>query len=185
MKRIPATAIPRTLLDAAATQQTRWLDGLIEKAERMEILDLDALDRTLSRAGGHHGRNPLESALLLYRDPIFSRARSERLLRSAIKKAGLPLPQINIFIDKYEIDAYWPEERFAVEIDGWGSHRTRAAFERDPLRIEGLKLIGIDAIRITARRLEREPDRVAERIGAFLARRRAELRNAGGRSNGG
>ena len=66
-------------------------------------------------------------------------------------------------------------ERFAVEIDGWDAHRSRAAFENDPLRQEDLKLAGIDMIRITARRLEREPEKVAVRLGYLLERRRTEL----------
>ena len=52
----------------------------------------------------------------------------------------------------------------------------QAAFERDPLRIENLKLAGIDAIRITARRIERDPDQVAKRLRALLERRQQALR---------
>jgi Protein of unknown function (DUF559). len=82
---------------------------------------------------------------------------------------------MNTFVAGHEIDAYWAPERFAVELDGYETHRTRAAFERDPLRQEELKLAGIDSVRFTARRIEREPGRVAERLSLLLAQRRRDL----------
>ena len=92
-----------------------------------------------------------------------------------MKKWGLPRPAINTFVEGHEIDAYWERERFAVEVDGWEAHRSRAAFENDPIRQEDLKLAGIDSIRLTARRIEREPALVAKRLGTLLKRRRREL----------
>jgi hypothetical protein len=129
----------------------------------------------LRRRAGHPGVALLRETLEIYRDPAFSRARSELLFLDLVKKAGLPRPALNTFVAGYEIDAYWERERFAVEVDGWESHRTRAAFEADPLRQEELKLAGIDSLRITARRTEREPRQVAKRLGILLARRRIEL----------
>jgi hypothetical protein len=38
-----------------------------------------------------------------------------------------------------------------------------------------MKLAGIDSIRISARRIETEPQQVAKRIRTFLTRRRTEL----------
>lgn len=174
-ERIPTTSVARTLLDLAGDRRGKGLDRLVEKAERLGLLDIDSLDSLLGRAGGHPGRSGLRSAIALYRDPAFNRARSERLFLDLVSRAELPRPAMNTFVAGHEIDAYWEEERFAVEVDGWGTHRTRAAFERDPLRIEDLKLAGIDAIRVTARRIEREPDVVGKRLRILLERRRSEL----------
>ncbi len=84
---------------------------------------------------------------------------------------------MNTFVEGYEIDLYWEAEQFAVELDSWDAHRTRIAFEDDRRRQENLKLAGIEMVRITGRRLAREPDDVARRIGALLHRRREELRH--------
>jgi len=89
----------------------------------------------------------------------------------------VPRPALNTFVAGIEIDAYWEAERFAVEIDGWGPHRTRAAFEGDPIRQENMKLAGIDSIRITARRIERHPSLVAEHLKQLLAQRRLQLQH--------
>lgn len=174
-ERIAVTSVARTLLDLAANRR-RPISGIIDKAERMDLLDLAALDALLARAGGHRGREPLRLALEIFREPAFTRARSERLILAMVKRAQLPPPKINYFLEGYELDAYWEPERFALEVDGWGTHRTRAAFERDPVRIEDLKLADVEALRITARRLEREPEVVGRRLHILLGRRRAQLR---------
>jgi very-short-patch-repair endonuclease len=173
---IAATTVPRILLDLAARLTDRRLEGLLEKAERQGLLEIGSIDSLIARSGRHAGRKRLRRASALYRDPIMSRARTERAFLAVVKRAGLPRPAINLFVAGHEVDAYWEPERFAVELDGYESHRTRAAFERDPLRIEDLKLAGIDAIRITARRLEREPGQVAERLATLLERRGRALR---------
>jgi very-short-patch-repair endonuclease len=169
---IAVTALPRTFLDLALTGSPRRLQQSIERAERLDLLDLTDIDGMLRRRQGAMGVKQLLGALEIYRDPAFKRSRAERLFLDLVKKAGLPRPALNTFVAGYELDAYWEQERFAVEIDGWDTHRSRAAFEQDPLRQEGLKLAGIDSIRITARRIEREPARVARSLGLLLARRR-------------
>jgi hypothetical protein len=173
--RIPTTSVSRSLLDLAASGSARTLQNAVERAERLDLLRLDEIDATLARRPGTRGSRLLQRALEIYRDPIFSRARSERLFLDLVKEAGLPRPSMNTYVMGHEVDAYWQEERFAIEIDGWGSHRTRQAFERDPVRQEDLKLTGIDSIRITARRIEKEPRKVGRRLSELLERRRLEL----------
>jgi very-short-patch-repair endonuclease len=168
---VPTTALPRTLLDVAATRSLSYLEHSIERADRLGLLDLGAIDSLLERCGRHVGRRPLRNALAIYRDPAMVRSRTERAFIDLIRRAGLPRPAINTFVAGYEIDAYWEHERFAVELDGYETHGTRTAFERDPVRIENLKLAGIDAIRITARRVEREPDQIASSLRKLLERR--------------
>lgn len=179
---IPTTAIPRTLLDLSAAVSERSLGNAIERAERLALLDLVAIDDLLGRCGRHRGARLLLRTLDIYRDSAFTRSRQERLLLALARKAGLPRPAMNVFVAGHEIDAYWEEERFAVEVDGWDTHRTRAAFENDRLRQEDLKLSGIDSIRLTARRIEREPDQVAARLAQLLERgpRQVERESARG-----
>jgi very-short-patch-repair endonuclease len=154
----------------------RRLAQAIEKGERMGVLDLAEINSMLSRRqAGVAGSRRLLDALEIYRDPGFTRSRAELLLLALVRKASLPRPATNLFIAGHEIDAYWEAERFAVEVDRWDTHRTRAAFEADPIRQEDLKLAGIDSIRLTARRIEREPVLVAERLKTLIAQRRREL----------
>jgi very-short-patch-repair endonuclease len=82
---------------------------------------------------------------------------------------------MNFNVAGFELDAYWPDLRFAVELDVFETHGSRAAFERDHLRHEELKLVGIEMLRITAPRLKREPQAVLGNLAVLLSRRRHEL----------
>ena len=140
------------------------------------MFDLRAMDALLRRAGSHLGIGALRRALAIYRDePAFTRSGLERCFLDLVKGAGLPLPAMNFSVGEYELDAYWQRERFAAELDVYETHGTRAAFERDRLRQEELKLRGIEMIRITGPRLEREPRQVIERIAVLLRQRRNQL----------
>jgi very-short-patch-repair endonuclease/predicted transcriptional regulator of viral defense system len=172
---LPVTSVSRTLLDLAATESKRSLEGAIDRAERLDLLDMGDADALLARCGSHRGRAAFRRAAELYRDPAFFRARSERLLLALIKRAGLPRPMMNAFVEGHEIDAFWPDLRFAVEVDGWVAHRSRKSFELDPLRQEHLKLAGIEMVRITARRIERESDDVAANLRRLLRQRQEQL----------
>jgi predicted transcriptional regulator of viral defense system len=174
-ERMPVTSPARTLLDLAASNRGRRLQQAIEKAKRLDKLDLAEVDELLGRRRGAAGTKRLRDGVEIYRDAAFSRSRAELLFLDLVKRAGLPRPALNMFVAGHEIDAYWEAERFAVEVDGWDTHRTRQAFEADPLRQENLKLAGIDSIRITARRIEREPKAVGLALEKLLTRRHEDL----------
>jgi hypothetical protein len=172
---IPVTAVPRTLLDCASVMTWRQLERAVDRTERLGLLDIDSIDLLLEEVRRHPGRGRLRRALSIYRDPAFSRSGGELRFLELLREAGLPRPAVNMFVEGHEIDFYWEAERFAVELDGWESHRGRSSFERDPRRQEDLKLAGIEMIRITGHRLANEPDQVAERLRALLRNRREEL----------
>ncbi len=127
---------------------------------------------------GHPGHGTLRRALADYREPVFTRSELERRFLALIHRSELPAPAVNKFVAGHEIDMYWERERFAVELDGYEHHGTREAFERDRLRQEELKLAGIEMVSLTARRVEREPTTVVDRLATLLKRRRAEVGKA-------
>ena len=66
---------------------------------------------------------------------------------------------MNFDVAGYELDAYWPDHRFAVELDVFETHGTRAAFERDRAPPGGAEAAGHrDDPRHPARAFEREPE---------------------------
>ncbi len=87
-------------------------------------------------------------------------------------KPACPSPHTNYVEQGFELDCYWPEYRFAVELDVFETHGTRAAFERDRKRQEDLLLAGIASTRVTGPRLESEADEVVRRVARLLAQRR-------------
>ncbi|HMJ72800.1 MAG TPA: AbiEi antitoxin N-terminal domain-containing protein [Solirubrobacterales bacterium] len=174
---IPVTALPRTLLDLASTLSATRLDRVIERSEELRLFDLRSIDALLGSAGHHPGVSRLRHALAIYRhEPAFTRSRLERRFLELVKRAALPAPSMGFNEAGFELDAYWQPERFAVELDVYETHGSRAAFESDRLRQEELKLIGIEMIRVTGPRLDREPKMVIERVATLLAQRRRQLR---------
>lgn len=169
--RIPVTAVPRTALDLAATLRPRQLQRILERAEELDLFDLRRFEALLARTTGHHGHGRLHRALKLYRPAPFSRSGLERRFRELVLGAGLPRPVMGFNAEGYELDVYWPEKRFGVELDTYETHGSHRAFEDDRLRDETLQLAGIGTIRVTGHRLEREPERVIERVRRLLAQR--------------
>jgi very-short-patch-repair endonuclease len=165
---IPVTALPRTLLDLAATVRFEWLEKMIERSEDLELFDLRAVEGLLERTVGHQGHGRLRKAIVLYKPSSFTRSTLEKLFLKLVFESRLPQPRTNFVAHGLELDCYWPEHRFAVELDVFETHGTRAAFERDRKRQEDLLLHGIATNRVTGPRLEREPREVMARIGRLL-----------------
>jgi very-short-patch-repair endonuclease len=56
-----------------------------------------------------------------------------------------------------------------VEVDGYGAHSGRAAFERDHRRTQELAARGIQVSRVTWRQLTRKPEAVVALLASALA----------------
>ena len=171
---ISVTAIPRTFLDFA-TVDPHYLSQALDNARRLGLLDLVAMDELISRSRGFRGVARLRTALELHRPSAFTRSGLERRFLALVQRAGLPRPSMNLFVEGFELDAYWPAERFAVELDTYDYHGSPTAFEADRFRQENLKLAGIEMIRLTGIRMEREPTAVVRRLRRLLAQRQREL----------
>lgn len=171
---IPVTSLARTQLDLAAEVDVDRVCRFLERSEDEQLLDLRALQSILERCGHHPGRGTLRTALDVYDpDPAITRSGLERRFRDLARKAGLPPPSMNYVVGGYELDAYWPDHRFAVELEVYETHGDRASFEAYPVRHEELLLLlGIESIRVTGPRLEREPATVIERVRTLPGRRR-------------
>jgi len=143
----------------------------------LRVFDLDDFRSVLARNQGHRGAFPLESAIAIYEPPRLTRSELERELVALIEQTGLPRPSTAFVVAGYELDVYWPELRFAVELDVYATHGMHEPFEEDRRRDEDLKLAGVELTRVTGRRFEREPRQVVERIARLLDQRRQQLGN--------
>lgn len=172
---IPVTSPARTVLDLAPDETVRGLGRLLQRAEDNELLDRRRFEATLSRAGGHPGRGKFAAALQAYKpkDAVL-RSNLEMRFRDLVLHAGLPRPQTNVAVEGYELDCYWEAEGFAVELDVYATHGSPRSFEEDRKREDDLLLAGIELIRVTDLRLEREPQATIARVADHLRRRRRE-----------
>lgn len=179
---IPVTLVPRTALDLAAGVRFRTLRRVIRRAEELRVFDLGDFRSVIARNRGHRGAYPLDRALAIYEPPRFTRSELEREFLRLVEQDGLGSPVTAFNVAGYELDVYWPELRFAVELDVYATHGAHEPFEEDRRRDEDLKLAGVELTRVTGHRLEREPRQVMDRVARLLEQRREQL-GLGGRAS--
>ncbi len=172
---IPVTSLARTLLDVAATEDELTLRRVYERAERLQILDLTPIRQLLSLRRGHRGAGRLR-ALITY-DPTAAAAaisELERLYLDLLRDFGLPTPQVNVLVDGYLVDCYWPEADVVVELDSYEFHGDREAFERDRAKLANLRRARHEAVQFTYRQVTARRDWVAETTGHLIAAARPQ-----------
>jgi Transcriptional regulator, AbiEi antitoxin len=168
---IPVTSVARTLLDLAWKLRGDQLRRVLARAEDLELLDLDAIHAVIERNRGHHGAKRLRHALEIYEPPAYTRSEFERRFVDHLVASGLPRPATGWNEVGHELDVYWPDLGFGVELDAYETHGTRDAFERDHDRDLDFTMAGIETIRVSERQFRREPAQIASKVGNLLARR--------------
>jgi very-short-patch-repair endonuclease len=170
---VPATSVARTLLDLGDVMPAARLAHVVERADRLRILDMRAVERVCARSPGRRGLRPLTVMLAEGRDPPDTRSSLERRFIDFCRRQGLPTAAVNVTVAGHVVDALWPGARLIVELDGFAYHRTRRMFEADRVRDGELQLAGYRVLRITSRRLEEQPAAVADTVRAMLGQVRA------------
>jgi len=170
---IPCTSWARTVIDLAEVSWRSEVERAIERAEKLRIFDLRAVEACVSRAPSRRGARVVRSILVAYRaETAFTRSELEKRVLSICRRAGLPRPMVNIWVEfdgtGGEIDFVWPDRRVAIEVDGWEGHGTHAAFERDRDRDRRLRLSGWTVVRFTWRQVLYEPAEVERTLRALL-----------------
>ena len=168
---IPVTSVARTILDVAAKLSKDALAKVIEAADRLELADLNALNRAIARRPKAPGARKLKAVLSDYRGAADTRSELERDFRALIHKAKLPEPQFNVLVAGVMVDVYWPEWKLVVELDSRGYHLNPRAFENDRLRDATLMKAGVRVLRVTANRLKRHAGAVLGDIKALAGLR--------------
>lgn len=166
---IPVTTVARTLLDLAEVARPDQLERAVEQAIRIGTFDLNELKRVMARGHGRHGLKPLRAVLArLHPDGAATRSDMEARLLDLCRDWGLPPPRVNVIVEGYEVDAYWPQSKLVVELDGFAHHSSRRSFDEDHARTLALELAGNHVRRLTDPMLRNTPERVAAAIRAVL-----------------
>ena len=173
-RNLAVTAPARTIIDLAAVAKLADLHEALANARIAGHVNDDRLRAALTRCPPKHpGATTARDLLEAPVGTLVTRSKMERTLLGLIDQAGLPRPLVNHPLGPYQLDFYWPDARLAVEVDGYGAHSGRKAFEHDRLRDQRLAALGIITIRITWWQLELEPMAVMVRVGQALTARAA------------
>lgn len=140
--RIPVTTVARTLADLPSTLAPYLVRRAIRQAEFLGLPTGIETDRT---------RSDLERAFL-------------RLCR----RYGLPLPEVNVLIDRMTVDFLWRDRMLVVETDSYATHGGTVAFEDDHDRDLRLRRLGYAVHRFSELQLKSNAAGVAEDVAAAL-----------------
>jgi predicted transcriptional regulator of viral defense system len=172
---VPCTSLARTLLDYAGVAPEWEVRKAVAQAEVLGILDRQSMRSVLRRGRRRRG----VARLRLIFDTIHpqtkkTRGELERLFLAMCIKAGLPQPQVNVWLDvpggkSLQADFLWRESRLIVEADSREFHDTDSAFEYDRKREQRFNLAAWRVSRCTWSQVEREPQRLAATIRALLS----------------
>jgi len=167
---IPVTTPARTLLDLAAVLDEHRLARAAERAEALRLTSPTSLEELAARYRKRPGTPNLKRLIEEQRIvPTTTRSDLERRFLTFLDAHELPRPLVNESLDPQTTpDFRWTHERLVVELDGFETHGTRAAFERDRARDLQLTAQGWRVVRITKRQLANRPDEIAAELDAIL-----------------
>ncbi|HEX6402915.1 MAG TPA: type IV toxin-antitoxin system AbiEi family antitoxin domain-containing protein [Pseudonocardiaceae bacterium] len=168
---LPVTALPLTVLDAAAALGIDSAQPLVDRAlqQRVSFAELHA---AYCRSFGRHGSPWLGRVLRQAADGACSQAERvlHRLLRHARIEGWVANHKAIVAGAEYWLDIAVVARRLAIEVDGWAWHSTVDRFARDRRRQNALVLAGWTVLRFTWRDLTCRPEAVIAQIRAALRR---------------
>jgi hypothetical protein len=164
---LPATTVAQALLDYAAVCPLRRLRRAIAEADYQRLAAPAELEAVL--ATGKAGSAKLRQALAIHQ-PRLAHTRSplEELFVELCERHELPVPVCNVYVEGFLVDAFWPQQRLVVEVDGAQAHATPARMNRDRERDLALRRAGYTVHRYSWLQVTEQPQLVAADVRAAL-----------------
>jgi very-short-patch-repair endonuclease len=156
---IPTLSMARTILDLSNRLGTRALESTVDDALRRRVMTLAELHGVAARLSTiAPGRSPATVATIL-RDRTPGHGPGDSELETSVlemlRNAGLPIPErqhrVVVGTRTYFLDLAYPEQRIAIEVDGFAFHHDRTTFDRDRHRQNDLVNAGWTVLRFTSR----------------------------------
>jgi hypothetical protein len=172
---LPVVSVTQALVQIAPICSFAAVRRALAQADRRGALDRAALDRALAQrprgaarlrqAPDHHLPQLAETM-----SPL------EERFQVLCARHGIPLPELNVEIRGYVVDAFWPDANLVVELDGREVHGTPAAVVEDRRRELALRGTGVEVIRYGSEQVDYQDDLVAPDVRAAIARGLARTR---------
>ena len=160
---------------------TNQLEAAVNEADKLDLVDPEALRSALNGLTGRRGVPALRT-LLDRRTFTLTASGLERLFLPIARRAGLAKPLTRQVVNGFEVDFYWPDLGLVVETDGLRYHRTPAQQARDRLRDQAHTRGGLTQLRFTHSQVAYEAGYVETTL-ATVARRLRLRGPAGSRSS--
>jgi very-short-patch-repair endonuclease len=163
---IPTTPPAQTLIDLAATLTTDALEAAINEADKRDHIhpkQLHTAAKNTRTPGAKRLRDLLDEATFTLSD-----SRLERTFRPIARRAGLPQPQSQVWVNSHRVDFFWPDLGIVVEADGGRYHRTPAQQTADRIRDQDHTAAGLIPLRFTHAQVRYDPERVESTLVAVV-----------------
>jgi hypothetical protein len=176
LKGIPTTDPLRTLVDLAATARREELTTAIDRALARRLTAVSRIEEELGRLGrqGRPGVRALRSNL---RSRGLMGAPHPSVLESKMMRLfvrfHLPVPKVEVIVGRdgeYRLDFSYPDQKKAIEVDGYAYHFSPEQVQRDNARRNALEVEGWQFLVYTWLDVTHEPRRVAAEMAAFYGR---------------
>ena len=160
----------RTLLDlAAAIDDEKQIERAVRQAVYRKLTTTALLAEAVHNRPGRRGTKRLRNALRnIGEAPGLTRSPLEEEFLAFLRKHRLPMPELNVQVEGFEVDCLWREQRLIVELDGRDAHLQMPAFESDRARDAALVAANWRVIRITSLRMQSDRKRLATQLRAIL-----------------
>ena len=160
----PTLSAARTIVDLSARLTEAALERMVDDGLRRRVLTIGELRSVARRLPTiAPGRSPKTIESILHRrladlGPTGSDLESRIL--DLIVGAGFPRPvlqhRVTVEGRTYFVDLAYPEQRLAIEVDGYAFHSDRTTFDRDRRRQNDLVNAGWIVLRFTSRSTDAE-----------------------------
>lgn len=180
---VPVTSVERTLADVGAVVPAASLEAMTLEAVRLRITTVGALrDRLDEGDAGRFGPPTLRRLLDRWTDFEAAESVLEARLRRLVRRRRLPegVPQLDVYDGERfvaRLDLAYPDEKIAVEADGYRWHGDPARWRADLARRNELTRLGWQVLHFTWNDLKFDEQRVAATIAGAVnrARKRQDL----------
>ncbi|MGX7698079.1 type IV toxin-antitoxin system AbiEi family antitoxin domain-containing protein [Gordonia polyisoprenivorans] len=156
------TAADLTVLEASVALGLSFMDSALLSGR----VTPESLADVHARYPKRHGAAQASAYLRLIGDG--ARSEAERLTVRIFRAAGVSGWVANLPTCGYVIDFAFPDQKVAVEIDGFAYHRDAVAFQRDRTKRNALMRSGWQVLNYTWADLIDRPDQVAAEVAAAL-----------------
>lgn len=169
---IPTTGLVRTLLDTGAVISIDALEHAIDATLRTSGTEWPDLysSLVLHSRRGRDGCGYLRAVLdQRFGDKVITDSWFEKVVRRLLLDAGFPIPesQVNVYDGpKFvgELDLAWPEFRVGAELQSKGHHLNPTSFEKDPQKLNKIRLLGWDVLEFTWRFYKEHPEQLCAQL---------------------
>src|SRR5579872_136329 len=168
LRELPTAPIAELLRQLATTASDDHLRKALSEAEYQGWLELGQVRAVCGR--GRPGSAKLQAALGHHLPQLaVTQNDFERRLIYLCERHGLPIPECNVHVEGFRVDALWRREKVIVELDGKDGHAPWSRIRRDRRRDVILRAAGFVALRYVWDLLKHEGDLVAADIARALS----------------